>query len=172
MKGRGRRGHTSAFGRRWACLESARDDYARVISDRKWPLKKTPVIAHFKARSKHSFLTINRNDKKKKKKKKKKALLGLIKHVGVFLALCGVCACALMQVLLLPIGRGFTGQCLDIGAWDLASAIGGRVPEAVVTFEPREEALGAWQEVKGEAMSVNEALYAGAMEGTVRLDGS
>ena len=102
-------------------------------------------------------------------KKKKKALLGLIKHVGVFLALCGVCACALMQVLLLPIGRGFTGQCLDIGAWDLASAIGGRVPEAVVTFEPREEALGAWQEVN---VSVNEALYAGAMEGTVRLDGS
>ena len=172
MKGRGRRGHTSAFGRRWACLESARDDYARVISDRKWPLKKTPVIAHFKARSKHSFLTINRNDLKKKKKKKKKALLGLIKHVGVFLALCGVRACALMQVLLLPIGRGFTGQCLDIGAWDLASAIGGRVPEAVVTFEPREEALGAWQEVKGEAMSVNEALYAGAIEGPVRLDGS
>ena len=27
-----------------------------------------------------------------------------------------------------------------------------------MTFEPREEALGAWQEVKGEAMSVNEAL--------------
>ena len=59
----------SAFGRRWACPESARDDYARVISDRKWPLKKTPVIAHIKARSKHSFLTINRNDLKKKKKK-------------------------------------------------------------------------------------------------------
>ena len=103
---------------------------------------------------------------------KKKSLLGLIKHMGVFLALCGVCACALMQVLLFPIGRGFTGQCLDIGAWDLAPAIGGRVPEAVVTFEPREEALGAWQEVKGEAMSVNEVLYAGAIEGTVRLDGS
>ena len=49
-------------------------------------------------------------------KKKKKSQLSLIKHVGVFLALCGVCACALMQVLLLPIGRGFTGQCLDIGA--------------------------------------------------------
>ena len=46
------------FGRRWACPESARDDYARVISDRKWPLKKRPVIAHIKARSKHSF----RND--------------------------------------------------------------------------------------------------------------
>ena len=47
------------------CPESARDDYARVISDRKWPLKKTPVIAHIKARSKHSFLTINRNDFKR-----------------------------------------------------------------------------------------------------------
>ena len=54
----------------------------------------------------------------------------------------------------------------------LAAAIGGRVPKAVVTFKPREDALGAWQEVKGEAMSVNEALYAGAIEGTVRLDGS
>ena len=42
-------------------------------------------------------------------------------------------------------------------------AIGGRVPEAVVTFEPREEDLGAWQEVKGEAVSVNEALYGGAI---------
>ena len=41
-----------------------------------------------------------------------------------------------MQVLLLPIRRGFTGQCLGIGAWDLAAAISGRVPDAVVTFEP------------------------------------
>ena len=88
--------------------------------------------------------------------------------MGVFLALCGVCACALMQVLLLPIGRGFTGQCLDIGAGDLAAAIGGRAPDAVVTFEPVQEALGAWQEVKGEAMSVNEALYGGAIEGPGR----
>ena len=77
-----------------------------------------------------------------------------------------------MQVLLLLIGRGFTDQCLDIGALDLALAICGHVPEAVVTFEPREEALGALQEVKGEAVSVNEALYAGVIEGTVRLDGS
>ena len=85
---------------------------------------------------------------------------------------CVECAGALMQVLLLRIGRGFTGQgqCLDIGAWDLAVAIGGRVPDAVVTFAPGQEASGAWQEVKGEAMSVNEALYAGAIEGTVRLD--
>ena len=28
-----------------------------------------------------------------------------------------------------------------IGAWDLAAAIGGRVPDAVVTFEPGQEAL-------------------------------
>ena len=77
-----------------------------------------------------------------------------------------------MQVLLLPIGRGFTGQCLDIGAWDLAAVIGGRVSDAVVTFKPGQEALGAWQEVKGETISVNEALYTGAIEGTVRLDGS
>ena len=92
--------------------------------------------------------------------------------MGVFLALCAVCACALMQVLLLPIGRGFMGQCLDIGAYDLAAAIGGCVPDVVVTFESCEEALGAWQEVKGEAMSVNEALFASAIEGTIRLDGS
>ena len=32
--------------------------------------------------------------------------------------------------------------------------------------------MGACQEVKGEAMPVNEALYAGVIEGTVRLDGS
>ena len=53
--------------------------------------------------------------------------------MGVFLALCGVCACALMQVLLLPIGRGFTGQCLDIGAGDSAAAIGAVVWPVRVT---------------------------------------
>ena len=54
----------SVFDRTWEWLELVRDHYARVISDRKWPLKnsKRPVIAHFKARSKYSFLTINRND--------------------------------------------------------------------------------------------------------------
>ena len=34
-----------------------------------------------------------------------------------------------------------------------------------MTFEPCQVALGAWQEIKSEAMSVNE-------EGTVRLDGA
>ena len=41
----GSRGLGLGRGDRWACPESARDDYARVISDRKWPLKKRPVIA-------------------------------------------------------------------------------------------------------------------------------
>ena len=49
--------------------------------------------------------------------------------------------------------------------------MGGRVPDAVVTFESGQEDLGAWQAVKGEAMSVNEALYTGAIEVTMRLDG-
>ena len=59
--------------------------------------------------------------------------------MGVFLALCAVCACALMLLL---IGRGFTGQCLDISAWDLATAICGRVRDAVVTFEPAKRLWG------------------------------
>ena len=50
------------FGQSWVCPERARDDYVRVISDQKWPLKERLVIAHIKARSKHSFLIINRND--------------------------------------------------------------------------------------------------------------
>ena len=36
------------------------DDYVSVISNQKWPTKKRPVIAHIKAGSKHSSLTINR----------------------------------------------------------------------------------------------------------------
>ena len=50
--------------------------------------------------------------------------------MGVFQALCAVCAYALMQVLFLPIGRGFTSQCLDIEALDRAVAIGERIPDA------------------------------------------
>ena len=92
--------------------------------------------------------------------------------MGVFQALCAVCACALMQVLLLPIGRGFTSQCLDIMGAGLGRGDGWACPRCGVTFEPRQVALGVWQEVKGEAMSVNEALYASVIEGTVRLDRS
>ena len=58
-------------------VQRARDDFALVISNQECPLKKRLVIAHMKTRSKHSFLTIN-YDKKKQ----------LIKHVGVFQALC------------------------------------------------------------------------------------
>ena len=67
MRGCGRGGHASVCGQRWAWAYPgrARDHYARVISDRKWPLKKRPVIAHIKARSKHSFLTINCNNEKR-----------------------------------------------------------------------------------------------------------
>ena len=39
-----------------------------------------------------------------------------------------------------------------------------------LTFEPHRVALGVWQEVKGEAMSVNEALYGGAIEGWTEAD--
>ena len=59
-----------------------------------------------------------------------------------------------------------------MGAQDRAAAIGGRVPDAVYPLNPAQVALGAWQEVKGEAMSVNEVLYAGVIEGTVRRDRS
>ena len=84
--------------------------------------------------------------------------------MGVFLALCiyvcSVCVCVNAGFIASGWawlhGPALGHRCLV--------AIGGRVPEAVVTFEPREEDLGAWQEVKGEAVSVNEALYAGVIE--------
>ena len=38
-------------------------------------------------------------------------------------------------------------------------------------FEPCKVAVGAWREVKGEAMSVNAALYAGVIKRTVRSNG-
>ena len=59
------------FGRKWEWSGRARDDYASEISDLKWAVKKRPVIAHIKARSKHSFKTETAWHSKKKKKKKK-----------------------------------------------------------------------------------------------------
>ena len=42
----------------WVGSGSGQEDhYAGEISDRKWALKKRLVIAHIKARSKHSFKT-------------------------------------------------------------------------------------------------------------------
>ena len=72
------------FGRKWEWSGRARDDYVSEISDRKWALKKRPVIAHIKARSKHSFKTETAWHKKKKKP---------IKLVGVSQGLCAVCVC-------------------------------------------------------------------------------
>ena len=44
----------------------ARDDYESVISNWKWPPKKGSVIAHIKARSKHSLHTFGTYYTKKK----------------------------------------------------------------------------------------------------------
>ena len=54
--------------------------------------------------------------------------------------------------------RGFTSQCLDIGGAGPGRGDRWVCPRCGVTFEPRQVALGAWQEVKGAAMSVNKAL--------------
>ena len=51
-------------------------------------------------------------------------------------------------------------------------ASGWACPGFGVTFEPWQVLVGAWQEVKGEAMPVNEALYVGVIERTVWPDGS
>ena len=63
--------------------------------------------------------------------------------MGVFQALCAVC----INVGFCCFRLGVASWARDIGAYDLAAAI------AVGTFEPRQEALGAWQGVRGEAMS-------------------
>ena len=99
-----------------------------------------------------------------------KGYLGLIKHVDVFQALCA-CVC---------VNAGFIAS---NWAWLHEPMLGYRgtgpgrgkrwaCPRCGVTFEPRQVALEAWQEVKGEAMSVNEALYAGVIEETIWLDRS
>ena len=58
-----------------------------------------------------------------------------------------------------------------LGHWGSGPGRGDRwaCPRFGVTFEPRQVDVGAWQEVKGEAMPVNEALYAGV---TAQPDGS
>ena len=61
-----------------------------------------------------------------------------------------------------------------LGHWDVGLGHDDRwaCPRFGVTFEPYQVAVGAWQEVKTEAMPVNEALYTGVIERTVRPDGS
>ena len=63
----------------------------------------------------------------------------------------GMCAVLCMQVRLLLVGCGIDGPCFSCGAH--MSRRGGRIP-CSVTFDPLAVAC---QEVKGEAMAVNEA---------------
>ena len=97
------------------------------------PEEKTGNCPH-QSRAKHSCLTINCNDFEK-------SLLGLIKHVGVFQAMCAVCVC-INAGLLLWMGRGFTSQCLDIGAQYWAAEIGGRVLDALCRLNPARRLWG------------------------------
>jgi hypothetical protein len=82
--------------------------------------------------------------------------------VDVSQAVCAASLCALMQVLLPPVGRGITNPCFGDGWACLRFG---------VTFEHRQVLPWAWQVVKGEGMSVNEAVYTGVIESTVGLDG-
>ena len=81
---------------------------------------------------------------------------------------CVQCVCALYCFQL--------GVASRANAWTLGAGLGRSkrwvCPRCGVTFEPCQVALGAWHEVKFETMSVNAALYAGVIEGTVRPDGS
>ena len=56
-----------------------------------------------------------------------------------------------------------------LGHWGARLGPGDRwaCPGVGVMFEPRQMHVGAWQEVKGEAMPVNEALYVGVIERTI-----
>ena len=56
--------------------------------------------------------------------------------MGVSTAHCAVCMCALMQVLLLPVGRGFTGPCLTCGAHDGYVAMGGACLPFELALDP------------------------------------
>jgi hypothetical protein len=113
VRGHGRGGHTSSN------LVLVMDHDARLISDRKWPLKKRPVIAQ---RSKYSFFTINSNALTKR----------LIFLVDVSPAVFAVSLCALIQFLLPLVGRGITSPCFADGANHLASAMGRHVSGMVL----------------------------------------
>ena len=110
------------------------------ISDRKWALKKRQIIAHIKARSKHSSLT-----------------LALKKRPIMPNLACGrvprpVCFNAGFIAL---VECGIVGLCFTCGACNRDVMIGGRVPCQVPWW--------AWQEVKGEPMAVDETDYTSVM---------
>jgi hypothetical protein len=70
---------------------------------------------------------------------------------------CAVSLCALMLVLLPPVGRGITSPCFTDGAND-GFGNGWACLRHGVTFEHRQ--LLPWA-VKVEGMSINEAVYIG-----------
>ena len=78
---------------------------------------------HIQVRSKDSSLTINHIAQTKKKSQ-----LRLILLVSMSQVQCAACVCALMQVLLLPVGRGIAGPCFTCGAHNWDVMIGGPVP--------------------------------------------
>ena len=88
--------------------------------------------------------------------KKKKLIRRNLAYGRVSGTACSVCMC---------INAGFIASDLVwlhepmLGHWDVGLGRGNRwvCPRFSVTFEPRQVAVGTWQEVKGEAMPVNEA---------------
>ena len=83
--------------------------------------------------------------------------------------MCSVCVCALIQV-----GRGIAGPCLACILWvrDPQPGCDDRraCPPSGVTPDPCRVPWWAWQEVKGEAMAVNEVDYTSVIVWTVGPD--
>ena len=82
-------------------------------------------------------------------------------------------ACALMHAGFIASSWAWLNGAM-LGHWGARLGPGNRraCPRFCVTFEPCQVRVGAWQEVKSEAMPVSEALYASEIERTVWPDGS
>jgi hypothetical protein len=130
-----------------------RNHFARVISDRMCPLKKRPVIAHNKEQSildlkkQYTYLVCRR-------------VPGSLCSVRVCVSACFIVSVwawhyepMLRQCSKRP-GFGDGWACLRFG----------------VTLENRQVNPWAWQEVKGESMSINDAVYAGVIESTYTVE--
>ena len=90
--------------------------------------------------------------------------------MGMFQALCSVCMC--FNADFIASDWVWFHEAM-LGHWDIGPGRGDRwvCPRCGLTFVPGQVPLGVWQ-VKGEAMSVNEALLAGVIKGTIWPDGS
>jgi hypothetical protein len=129
----------------WEWPDLVTDHHARVISDRKWPLKKRSVIAHIKARSKYSFLTINRF-----KRSLIRPNLACKRIPG---SVCPVCVNA--SFIASGLAWHYEPVLCRWSEW-LDFGDGWACLQHGVTFEHRQ--VLPWA-VKGEGMSVNEAVY-------------